>query len=253
MEGHFYIAGKKFHNLPPLRSGSKYRIVITKPVELVWNLDTAKVKLPSLYHEYKSPSHFEPVEPTESNMSILVTGLPPEGEIGIVAERGICIGAAAFSNQEWVGVAAWGNNPNSEEIDGGIRGELFHLVLTDSSGEHRISYEILDGDAIFEPDGLAVFKVVDDYNLESEYGLSMLYPNPFCAVTLIDINLKNICEIDLAIYDQNGKRLSDIASGLMKPGKHTFSPGDSRLSSGLYTVRLKYGNYVSTRKMMLVK
>lgn len=255
MDGRFWVPGRPFYNLPPLRPGSKYRVVITKPVDLFWNLDTAKVKLPSIYHEYKNPSHFVPVEPTKSNMSILVTGLPPEGEIGIMTGRGICIGAAAFSNQEWVGVAAYSHDLTSHEINGASYGELFWLRLTDGAGKtHLINdYEILEGDDRFTPDDLAVIRLLNKDELDAEYGIMPDYPNPFSSTQNTIINLKDTCEIDLALFDIKGKRVVDIESGITAAGSYRFYPDFSGISSGVYIVRLRYGNYVSTRKMILVK
>jgi len=253
MKGHFYIPGKNFHNIPPLRIGHKYNVVISRPTELIWNFDPGNVKVPSLYYEHIYTTHFEPVEPTYSNMSFLVTGLPPEGEIGVFTESGICVGAAGFSNQDWVGVAAWADNPDSPEIEGAINGELLNLFLQDSTGKRGEYLEILEGDNIFRPDVLAVIRLINKDDMDDTFALSQPYPNPFCAVSLINVNLKDPCEIDLAIFDQNGKRASDITSGVLKAGEHRFPLNESRLSSGKYTIRLRYGKYESRRKMMLVK
>ncbi len=254
MEGHFYVPGKDYHNLPPLKTGSKYRIVISRPIELIWNTDPKEITLPSLYQGHLKPSHFEPVEPTDNNMSILVTGLPEEGEIGVKTSYGIYAGAAAFKNQDWIGITIWGDNPDTTEVDGACKEELFQLSLKDSYGNYQTcEYEILEGDEIFEPDGLAVFRLLDDDEIDSEYGLQHLYPNPFCGSTVVRFNLKDTCNIDLAIFDISGKRVLNLASGTSNAGGHQFSPNMVELASGVYIVRLRYGNYVTRQKLMLLK
>ncbi|MBT3231914.1 MAG: T9SS type A sorting domain-containing protein [Calditrichaeota bacterium] len=251
MDGNFFAPKKHFNNLSPLHPGWTYQVVITKPVELIWNQNPENVLSPSHYYQPLKPKHFKSVEPTLSDMSILVTGLPPEGEIGIVTERGICIGAAAFSNQEWIGVAVWGQPPNSKEINGANNGELFQIILKDNEGKQLNNYEILEGDDRFKPDELTVIRLLNKDDVDSLYGILPYHPNPFSSYFHITINLKDTCVIDLSLFDINGKKVNQLSYEQKAAGTHSFIPDYTKLQSGIYTARMRIGNFVSRRRFII--
>jgi photosystem II stability/assembly factor-like uncharacterized protein len=88
-----------------------------------------------------------------------------------------------------------------------------------------------------------------------EYDLFQNYPNPFNPVTNIKFSVSEPAFVTLKIYDISGKEVATLVNEHMTPGEYTyqFSGDGSGLSSGAYFYRLKAGEFVKTRSMMLIK
>lgn len=84
--------------------------------------------------------------------------------------------------------------------------------------------------------------------------LLKVYPNPFNPRTAISIQLSAVSDINLSIYDLNGRKVHTLSKGIYEAGDHTFSWDASGYSSGIYICALKInGNLQVTQKMVLVK
>jgi hypothetical protein len=100
-------------------------------------------------------------------------------------------------------------------------------------------------------------------DIPNSYSLSQNYPNPFNPTTKIkfDIpsNVKNqMTNVKIIIYDLLGREVSTLVNEQLKPGTYEVEwpapPGDgSNFSSGIYYYKLIAGDFILTRKMVLVK
>ena len=84
------------------------------------------------------------------------------------------------------------------------------------------------------------------------------YPNPFNPSTTISFDLAKNSHVKLSVYNLRGQLVKTLASGELAAGHHhlIWNGTDSRnrtVASGVYLFRLEAGNYISTRKMMLIK
>lgn len=75
------------------------------------------------------------------------------------------------------------------------------------------------------------------------------YPNPFNATTVLPVKVDVIQRININIYDNRGRRVNSIFSGIIIPGDHNFSWSGSDdngnpVASGIYwaVVDNEYGN-----------
>jgi hypothetical protein len=59
--------------------------------------------------------------------------------------------------------------------------------------------------------------------------------------------------IDLVLYDILGRVVTKIASGNFDAGNHKVTFNASNIPSGIYFYSLKAGNFVSVKKLMLLK
>ena len=57
----------------------------------------------------------------------------------------------------------------------------------------------------------------------------------------------------LKIYDVLGKEVETLVNEKKSPGTYEFIFDGSNLASGLYFYKLHAGNFVETRKMLLIK
>ena len=94
--------------------------------------------------------------------------------------------------------------------------------------------------------------------LPTEYSLSQNYPNPFNPSTRISFSLPQNSKVALKIFDMLGREIKTIINEEMNAGNHsTIWNGDNNLgnkvSSGVYIYRLTAGDYISTKKMVLMK
>jgi len=92
----------------------------------------------------------------------------------------------------------------------------------------------------------------------SHYILNQNYPNPFNPTTHIEYNLPANAHVDIVIYDIVGRRVKTLYSGLGFSGRRTISwnatnDHGNRVASGVYLYRMKSGDFVRTRKMILLR
>lgn len=87
------------------------------------------------------------------------------------------------------------------------------------------------------------------------FKLEQNYPNPFNPVTNISYSVPEPTFVTLKIYDFLGREISTLVNEYKQPGTYNsqFSIRNSQLSSGVYIYTLKAGNFVQSKKMILLK
>jgi len=90
-------------------------------------------------------------------------------------------------------------------------------------------------------------------NLPVSYELKQNYPNPFNPTTEIAFTLANQENVSLVVYNIIGQEVATLISSPMSAGSHAVKFNAANLSSGIYLYRLKAGNFVSIKKMILLK
>ncbi len=102
------------------------------------------------------------------------------------------------------------------------------------------------------------FGLITDLNEENEivvnnFELNQNYPNPFNPSTIISFSIPNNSFISLKVYDVLGKEIKTLAEGEYLPGKYEIDFDARGLSSGIYFYTLKSENFISSKKMILIK
>ncbi|HQI42065.1 MAG TPA: T9SS type A sorting domain-containing protein [Ignavibacteriaceae bacterium] len=87
----------------------------------------------------------------------------------------------------------------------------------------------------------------------NSFALFQNYPNPFNPTTTIRFALPVESRVKINIYNSLGQLVETLADKDMKSGYHEISFNASRLASGVYFYKLNSGNFVETRKMLLMK
>lgn len=87
----------------------------------------------------------------------------------------------------------------------------------------------------------------------SKFALSQNYPNPFNPSTNINFELPAANFVSLKIYDMTGREVMQLVNEIKEAGYYTVKFNASMLSSGIYFYKIQAGDFVSTKKMMLVK
>jgi hypothetical protein len=95
-------------------------------------------------------------------------------------------------------------------------------------------------------------------NLPETYSLSQNYPNPFNPRTHISYELPVGSHVTLTVYNILGQKVTTLVDKEMSAGRYVAewdgaSDGGRQVSSGVYLYKLEAGNFIKTRKMLLLK
>jgi photosystem II stability/assembly factor-like uncharacterized protein len=101
-------------------------------------------------------------------------------------------------------------------------------------------------------------RVVPEKVFPTDYVLEQNYPNPFNPATEIQFAVKERGNVDLRIYDVLGREVKSLLSERMEVGTHKVMwDGRNRfgnlVSTGVYFYRLVVNDFVSTKRMILLK
>jgi len=101
---------------------------------------------------------------------------------------------------------------------------------------------------------------VDDPSttLPTEFALHANYPNPFNPGTTIEYDLPRQASVEIVVYNIAGQKVRTLVNGNISAGQHAAvwdgrDAGGSRVSSGIYIYRITAGDFVRSRKMLLLK
>ncbi|MEQ8578738.1 MAG: T9SS type A sorting domain-containing protein [Balneola sp.] len=90
-------------------------------------------------------------------------------------------------------------------------------------------------------------------DIPDETSLGQNYPNPFNPSTTIPFSLKEAANVEITIYNMLGQKVTSLVNEKFAAGNHFATWDASSLASGMYIYRLKAGNVVKTKKLMLIK
>ncbi len=85
------------------------------------------------------------------------------------------------------------------------------------------------------------------------FSLSQNYPNPFNPGTNLEFGISNLGFVSLKIYDAIGKEVATLVNSNLNPGTYKYYFDAGNLAGGVYFYRLSAGDFVETKKMVLVK
>ncbi|MBI5473368.1 MAG: T9SS type A sorting domain-containing protein [Ignavibacteriae bacterium] len=98
------------------------------------------------------------------------------------------------------------------------------------------------------------------------YALNQNYPNPFNPTTTIrftvpanvgtgpaGIALAGRHALSLRVYDVLGREVATLVNEVKEPGTHSVQWNASAVASGVYLYQLSAGEFVQTRKMLLLR
>ncbi|MCW8803890.1 MAG: choice-of-anchor D domain-containing protein [Ignavibacteriaceae bacterium] len=89
--------------------------------------------------------------------------------------------------------------------------------------------------------------------IPADYSLLQNYPNPFNPSTIIEFKIPEVGLATLKIYDLLGRELKTLVNEEMQPGVYKIDFDASGLASGIYFYTLQTGEFMSTKKMVLLK
>ena len=109
------------------------------------------------------------------------------------------------------------------------------------------------GNAYYRP--LTSLTEVKSNNLESpeNYILNQNYPNPFNPTTKITYSVPVNSNVTLKVFDPLGNEIKTLVNEEEPGGTYSVTWNAVNLPSGIYFYQLKSGNFIQTKKMILLK
>jgi len=94
---------------------------------------------------------------------------------------------------------------------------------------------------------------VEDVVQPFNYSLQQNYPNPFNPSTTIEYSIPQSGLVTLKVFNVLGKEVATLVNGQNDAGNHKVEFNASALNSGVYFYKIESGNFVDTKKMILLK
>jgi hypothetical protein len=97
--------------------------------------------------------------------------------------------------------------------------------------------------------------VEDEFQLVDRFELFQNYPNPFNPTTSIKYSVSGNQFVSLKVYDVLGNEVATLVDEYKPAGMYNvqFTMHNGQSSSGIYFYQLKVGNFIESKKMILLK
>jgi len=94
-----------------------------------------------------------------------------------------------------------------------------------------------------------------DKSLEMPVGfvLNQNYPNPFNPSTRISFSIPKEEFVSLKVFNSLGEEVAELVNGNKPAGNYSVSFNAGELTSGIYFYQIKAGDFLETRKMILMR
>ncbi len=95
--------------------------------------------------------------------------------------------------------------------------------------------------------------VGNENTLLNKFSLEQNYPNPFNPSTAIQYAISSIQFVSLKLYDVLGNEVASLINEEKPVGAYEIQIDGSKFSSGVYFYKLQAGNFIETKKMVLLR
>ena len=119
------------------------------------------------------------------------------------------------------------------------------IVLTSTSDSLYVLYNLGSGTVGIQDQEIE--------EIPTAFLLSQNYPNPFNPSTTIKYSIPNTGLVSLSVCNILGEQVKTLINQEMPAGNHTVQFNASNLASGIYLYKLQAGNFIETKKMILIK
>ena len=91
-----------------------------------------------------------------------------------------------------------------------------------------------------------------------DFRLNQNYPNPFNPTTTIHYSLPEESHITITVFDMLGKKVNQVISSVQPAGSHSIQwngtdHNGNPVSTGIYLYQIQTGDFIQTKKMVLMK
>jgi len=176
-------------------------------------------------------------------------------------------------NTDYVGQISWSDvdgdmefscnllsSPSNGTANVSVEGSFVYSPTIDYSGNDSFTFTVCDNSLC---DTATVFITihalsVDELSLPTEYAIHQNYPNPFNPVTTLRYDLPENGLVNIIIYDMLGKNVKTLINQTQDAGYKSViwdatNDYGKPVSAGIYLYQIQAGEYIQTKKMVLLK
>jgi hypothetical protein len=163
--------------------------------------------------------------------------LPPFGETDVVVDTTV------FPKEIYTPLVLGAAYNHAFVLDDGSRGMHNFAFAVNLLAVTRDT--LLNVTSVEESDLVAIPK---------QYALLQNYPNPFNPTTTIQFEIANTGPVDLIIYDVLGREVKKVIDGQdLSVGRHRVTVDAQGMASGVYYYRIRANDFISVKKMIVMK
>jgi len=227
---------------------------------------TAVINLPSNFinNGITSPGHspgtltyignFQPSETAVFNVEI--SGLNAGAEYDQLLVTGNAILGGALNISLVNGFIPTAGDSFEFIVSTGVVSDTFSTVHV-TQGLY-INIQINANNIIMVVDSVGDISSIGDGLAVAGFELNQNYPNPFYSKTKIKFEIIDKAgnqgqPVSLKVYDLSGKEVAILINSQLSPGAYEVNFDGSFLPGGIYFCKLMQGNFLSTKKMVLMK
>ena len=134
-----------------------------------------------------------------------------------------------------------------------VRVEGMDMRLMDETGK-TVNVNLKSGEDVVISDATIQKLMVSGELVPVEYALEQNYPNPFNPSTVIEFSLpENVGNVKLSIYNMLGEKVAELVNTALVAGKYSYTWNAQNVATGMYIYELRTDNFVSVKKMLLLK
>lgn len=147
--------------------------------------------------------------------------------------------------------ANWGMPQNGGSNENETPGVKRGLYLK----QHAYNASVEDAFGVMRSAEVTTEINTDKEQIPTAFMLKQNYPNPFNPSTNIEYSVTGSQHVILKVYDILGNEVATLVNDIQSPGdyKVSFNSDRNHLSSGIYFYQLRAGNFVQTKKMILLR
>jgi len=121
-------------------------------------------------------------------------------------------------------------------------------IMPDTNYEYKLEAVVSD-----KNETLGTTECTSGKGTPGSFDIVRIYPTPAYDRISIDVIIPEQSDIDIAIYDISGRRVSTIASGQYNEGEYTLSSYITGLTNGVYIVRMTANGFSSSKNFVVAK
>jgi len=89
--------------------------------------------------------------------------------------------------------------------------------------------------------------------IPERFVLAQNYPNPFNSSTTIQFALPSTSHVSIKVYNELGLEVATLVDKHLSPGEYKTTWNAANVASGVYLYRIQAGDFVETKKLILLK
>jgi hypothetical protein len=133
-------------------------------------------------------------------------------------------------------------------------GQILSFLTVNTTDIDSVYFSIIEKLILYENST----SIINSKNDPGCFTLFQNYPNPFNPTTKIEYSLNQPSNVEIEIFNQLGQRIKKYYEGKKLTGNysvtwHGFDENNSKVASGVYYYRIKAGEHIQIRKMVLIK